>query len=196
MSNIRVAVINASTTLTDAEVQAVVPALQVQVHNDFAPAWGIDADLSFVGTGGQPAPGAWWLAIMDNSDQQDALGYHETTNEGLPMGKVFAASDQQDGLSWTVTASHELLEMLADPEIDLTVSRNPTIPPDGFTLTRCAMRAKRISTATRSTARKCPTSCFPPFSNHLGNRERSSIDRVRSSRRSSCCRAVISGSSR
>ena len=75
MSNIRVAVINASTTLTDAEVQAVVPALQVQVHNDFAPAWGIDADLSFVGTGGQPAPGAWSLAIMDNSDQQDALGY-------------------------------------------------------------------------------------------------------------------------
>jgi len=39
----------------------------------------------------------------------------------LPMGKVFAASDLKAGTSWTVTASHELLEMLGDPDIDLTV---------------------------------------------------------------------------
>jgi hypothetical protein len=39
----------------------------------------------------------------------------------LPMGKIFAASDLKYGTSWTVTASHELLEMLADPNINLTV---------------------------------------------------------------------------
>jgi hypothetical protein len=40
---------------------------------------------------------------------------------GFPIGKVFAASDLKAGTSWTVTASHELLEMLGDPNINLTV---------------------------------------------------------------------------
>jgi len=50
-----------------------------------------------------------------------ALCYHDLTSDGLPLGKVFAASDLKAGTSWTVTASHELLEMLADPNINLTV---------------------------------------------------------------------------
>lgn len=121
MANISVAVMNASTVLTDNAVNAVIPALQTQVRDHFAPAWGIDADLTFVPTGSQPMEGAWWLVILDNSDQAGALGYHDVTSEGLPLGKVFAATSLQNGLEWTVTASHELLEMLADPEIDLTV---------------------------------------------------------------------------
>jgi hypothetical protein len=125
MANIQVAVINSSTVLTDDQVSAVVPALQTQVHRDFAPAWGIDADLSFIPQGSSPSPGAWWLGIFDNSDQAGALGYHDVTSEGLPLGKVFAGSDLQAGYQWTVTVSHELLEMLADPEIDLTVFVQP-----------------------------------------------------------------------
>jgi len=126
MSNIKVSVINASTVLKDPDVQSAVPALQTQVHNDFAPAWGIDADLAFVPKGSKPAPGSWWLVILDNSDQAGALGYHDVTSEGLPLGKVFAGSDRVYGYKWTVTASHELLEMLADPEINLTVFVQPS----------------------------------------------------------------------
>jgi hypothetical protein len=121
MPNIQVAVINASTVLTDAQVNAIVPALQQQVHNDFAPVWGIDADLTFVRKGAPPPPNTWWLAILDDSNQAGALGYHETTNQGMPLGLVFARTAAQDGVNWTITASHELLEMLADPEINLTV---------------------------------------------------------------------------
>jgi hypothetical protein len=121
MANIQIAVINASTVLTDSDVEAVLPALQTQVHRDFAPPWGIDADLTFVPQGTTPVPGSWWLTVLDNSDQAGALGYHDVTNEGLPLGKVFAGSDLQYGYKWTVTASHELLEMLADPAINLTV---------------------------------------------------------------------------
>ena len=120
MSNIKVAVINASTVLKDAEVHKAVPALQAQVHDDFAPAWGVDADLIFVPKGTEPPSGAWWLGILDNSDQAGALGYHDLTNEGLPLGKVFAGTDLQYGSAWTVTASHELLEMLGDPDVNLT----------------------------------------------------------------------------
>jgi len=59
MADIQVAIINGSTVLTDNEVQAVVPDLQMQVHDHFAPAWGIDADLVFVPTGDTPPAGAW-----------------------------------------------------------------------------------------------------------------------------------------
>jgi hypothetical protein len=126
MAPIQVAVVNASTVLSDNDVQTALPALQTQVHRDFAPAWGIDADLTFVPKGAQPLPTAWQLVILDNSDQAGALGYHDVTAQGLPLGKVFAGTDRQYGLQWTVTASHELLEMLADPEINLTVFVQPT----------------------------------------------------------------------
>jgi hypothetical protein len=119
--NTKIAVINSSTVVTDAEIAAAVPAMQKQVHRDFAPAWGADAELTFVPTGKKPAAGAWWLIVLDDSDQAGALGYHDLTNDGLPLSKVFAKSDQQYGYNWTVTASHELLEMLADPDINLTV---------------------------------------------------------------------------
>ena len=119
MLNVEVAVINSSTALTDAQVQAVIPALQTQVHRDFAPVWGVDANLTFVGQGGTPAAGSWWLSILDDSNQAGEMGVHDLTSEGLPLGKVFAGSDIQAGNQWTVTASHELLELLADPDVNL-----------------------------------------------------------------------------
>jgi hypothetical protein len=118
---IQISVINESTVLADADVAPVVAALQKQVTNDFRPVWGTDAELSIVSKGSQPPSGNWWLVLLDDSDQANALGYHDLTSEGLPVGKVFAASDLKAGTSWTVTASHELLEMLGDPNINLTV---------------------------------------------------------------------------
>jgi len=121
MAKIKVSVINESTVLKDHDVQPVVNALQVQVTRDFAPHWGIDADVVYVPAGHKPDPTTWWLVLLDNSDQQGALGYHDLTPTGLPMGKVFIKTDLQYKLAWSVTMSHELLEMIADPDIDLTV---------------------------------------------------------------------------
>jgi hypothetical protein len=121
MANIKISFINRNTVLNDDQVAAALPALKQQVHSDFYPVWGTDADLSFVASDQQPAPGTWWLTVFDNSDTAGALGYNDLTSEGLPIGKVFAETDFQTGSSWTVTASHELLEMLGDPDINLTV---------------------------------------------------------------------------
>src|ERR1700684_3703317 len=118
---IQISVINESTVLADSDVTPVVAVLQKQVTNDFRPVWGTDAELVIVPQGTQPPTGSWWLVLLDDSDQANALGYHDLTTEGLPIGKVFAASDLKAGTSWTVTASHELLEMLGDPNINLTV---------------------------------------------------------------------------
>lgn len=119
MANIQVAIWNRSTVLIDDQVNAAVPALQTQVHRDFAPAWGIDADLAFVDQNSNPKPGFWWLVILDDAEQAGYLGYHDITEENLPQGKVFADTDIKNNLQWTGTASHELLEMLVDPEVNL-----------------------------------------------------------------------------
>src|SRR2546425_8159515 len=86
-ANITIAVVNESTVLSDSQVRAALPAFQAQVHDDFAPAWGIDADLVFVPRGRYAPAGSWWLVILDNSDQADALGYHDVTSSGTPLGK-------------------------------------------------------------------------------------------------------------
>jgi hypothetical protein len=116
-----VAILNASTVLTDAQLAPVVAACAKQVLNDFGPVWGIAANVTFVPKGSQPPAGAWQLVVLDDSDQAGALGYHDLTKDGLPMGKVFARTDLNNHLSWSVTISHELLEMLGDPDISLTV---------------------------------------------------------------------------
>ena len=40
-----------------------------------------------------------------------------------PIAKVFVDTDRQSGRAWTISASHELLEMLVDPGMNLTVLR-------------------------------------------------------------------------
>ena len=112
-----IAIINQSNVVTDTEAQACVAALQVQVDRDFLPEWGLRADLKFFSKNSPIPPDAWQLIILDNSDQADALGYHDVTATGLPIGKIFAKTTIDIGDNWTVTASHELLEMLLDPDI-------------------------------------------------------------------------------
>jgi hypothetical protein len=116
-----VAIQNNSTVVPDSQMPAVIAALQRQVSNEFAAAWNVDAKLILIARGEPMPAGAAQLLILDDSTQADALGFHETTSEGLPIGYCFAKSTMQDGGQWTVTASHELLELLADPDINLTV---------------------------------------------------------------------------
>jgi hypothetical protein len=120
MYKIQVAVLNEYAGFTNDEVERVVKALQIQVSEHFAPAWGINADITYY-PDKNPPPSSWQLVILDASDQAGALGYHDLTNHGLPLGKVFAGTDRVYGNCWSVTASHELLEMLADPGINIAV---------------------------------------------------------------------------
>ena len=114
-----IAVKNLSTVISDAEVTKALPAFQKQVSNDFCGSWGIDATLKFLSPKAKLPVGAWLLGIFDNADQAGALGYHDLTKAGQPMGKVFAKTTLDEGGLWTVTFSHELLEILADPNINL-----------------------------------------------------------------------------
>lgn len=116
---INISIINQSTQLSNTVIQAAIPDLQTQITRDFFPVWGVNAQLVF--TTGTPPQNNWQLIILDSYSQANVLGYHETTIVGLPIGYVFLNNSAQANVPWTVTASHELLEMLGDPDINLSV---------------------------------------------------------------------------
>src|SRR5882724_9988098 len=136
LTHMKVMVINASETLKDQDEESIknveIQALQQQVNDHFAPAWGITAELKFIKweqgqeyTKVMSCPeyvqNSWWLVLLDSSNITNFRGYHSVTEEGMPIGFVFAQNDNKYGRKWTVSASHELLEMLVDPGLNLTV---------------------------------------------------------------------------
>jgi hypothetical protein len=116
-----ISLINHSTITSDAVVAAMVPDLQTQISRDFAPIWDLDAHLEFCGRTDPIDPACWQLLILDDADQAGALGYHDLSSSGKPIGKVFARADQQAGDALSVTVSHELLEQILDPYVNLSV---------------------------------------------------------------------------
>ena len=113
---LQIAVINASTKASDADVQAMIPAFSRQWNNDLNPVWGVgEAQFTFVPKGSAPAAGSWWVVFLDDSDQANALAYHDLTNDGLPISKVFVNTILSDKASLSVGASHEICEMAVDP---------------------------------------------------------------------------------
>jgi hypothetical protein len=123
---IKIAVVNHSRALADGDAAAGVAALQKQVSEDFAPVWNIDARLDFAGKDRlrDSLPDHWGLIVVDDRAQSDQLGYHQVTRNGNPLAVVLVA-DVPAGQDWTHAASHELLEMLADPTADLAVYSRP-----------------------------------------------------------------------
>src|ERR1700722_2912073 len=102
MSLPMIAVTNVSTCLKDEPVEAVLPALQRQGSQDFGAYWDLDCTLQFLPKDGTLATGWWQIVVMDDPDQAGALGYHEMSSQGTPLGKVFAGLDLKTGASWTV----------------------------------------------------------------------------------------------
>ena len=111
----QIAVINESTAISDGDVQKMIPAFDQQWNKDLRTVWGVDdATFKFIPKGQTPPKGSWWCVFLDNSDQAGALAYHDLTNEGLPISKVFVKTLIQDKASISVGATHELCEMAVD----------------------------------------------------------------------------------
>ncbi len=116
----RLAVINESTAATDAAIEAMLPAFLEQWNSDLMIVWPIEAaTLSFVPAGHAPPAGTWWVVFLDDSDQANALAYHDLTNEGLPIAKVFVKAILADKASVSVGATHEICEMAVDPWLNV-----------------------------------------------------------------------------
>src|SRR5205823_5839900 len=86
------------------------------VSNFIVPVWGTPAKLvkstGFI-------TDAWAIVFLEDADVADALAYHDLTPDGLPISKVFVKTTIDDGELVSVSASHELVEMLVDPAINM-----------------------------------------------------------------------------
>jgi hypothetical protein len=110
-----IATYNETTVLTDVEIQTALIAFKHACDYHFEPHWNATAGFLFVPKGSTKptGPNVWELHFLDTSDQAGALGYHYDDN-GMPVMRVFAKTDAQYGLSWQVTATHEIFEALGD----------------------------------------------------------------------------------
>ncbi|HUL41508.1 MAG TPA: hypothetical protein VLV32_06365 [Burkholderiales bacterium] len=112
----KIACFNKATIALGVSFDALIAAMQVFVDKHVVPVWGTPAKLikskGFV-------KGAWAMVFLDNADQPGALAYHDLTPDGLPEAKVFVKTTLQNNDLVSVSASHELVEMLVDPAINL-----------------------------------------------------------------------------
>jgi len=111
---------NFTTMVSDADIKRYMAALQIQATRDFAPLYGLNMALRFAPKSETLHEKEWLLGIYDTAEQAGYLGYHDLTAGGTPLGKVFAKTTYADGGLLSVVVSHELLEMGADPWINLT----------------------------------------------------------------------------
>jgi hypothetical protein len=123
---IRVAVANHSSAVSDENAAAGVAAMQKQISEDFGPVWNIQALLQFCGKERlrDSLPDHWGLILVDDRAQSEQLGYHDLTSSGLPLSTILI-SNVPAGQDWTHAASHELMEMLADPGMNLAIYSRP-----------------------------------------------------------------------
>jgi hypothetical protein len=96
----------------------------------FAPYWGFGSQLRLEGKTGRkkqgrssidPADmrGDAILYVRDVVRVTDADGFHDRHFSGIPYGIVFLELSKKLQEDWTVTLSHEALELTADPENNL-----------------------------------------------------------------------------
>jgi hypothetical protein len=105
--------------LTFEEVEVFRTAMQSYIDGPFHDAWGLPAALVTVPLGLSAPEGAWSVILYDRSTVPGAEGYH--VDPGTPIGYVACADAREDGLPWSLPASHEILEMIVDPSASLTV---------------------------------------------------------------------------
>ena len=127
-----ISVINMSTAVSDGALIRAIRAINRQIAEDFTPFWSFGAQLRLEGKTGyrgktrlsiDPADmrGDAILYVRDVVRITDAEGFHDRHFSGIPYGIVFLELSKKLKEDWTVTLSHEALELVGDPENNLLV---------------------------------------------------------------------------
>lgn len=125
-----ISVINHSKGLiTDEELEFAIRAINRQIAEDFEPYWSFGGKLRLEGRS-ETSPSKDTLADMrgdaviyvwNKPKAGNPRGYHDHNNQGIPFGFVFTELSRELDEKWSVTLSHEALELIADPENNLFV---------------------------------------------------------------------------
>jgi len=140
MSLPSIAIINFTSNLREQDVQDVIRAINRQVVEDYVPIWGAgrlarlhaaDFDPSDPDSLSEERVAAdSVIYLVDQPNVPGALGFHSINSSEIPVGFVF-----EDLGDWTITLSHEVLELIVDPTANVFVpGPDPRSASDAFTL--------------------------------------------------------------
>lgn len=127
-----ISLINHSSVISDEEVQQVIRAINRQIREDFEPYWCFGATLRLEGPIGRhpnanslsDMRGDAVLYLVDGADTRSALGWHQANYKDIAYGMVFLDLCKQMKEAWSITLSHEALELVGDPMVNLMVEGN------------------------------------------------------------------------
>lgn len=119
----QLALVSEADTISIDEVARVSAALQKQAVRDLGPVWNVRATVDpFARL--EDVPLGYWPMIIRDDIGFDAAGIH-LDQDGQPFALISSGTD------WSLTASHECLEMLADPFGDRLVAGDSPKPDQG-----------------------------------------------------------------
>jgi len=126
MSNFiqQLALVSESSKIDLAEVTRVAAALDKQAARDFAPIWNVNSSIHAFERLEDVPLGYWPMIVQDNIGVKGANGIH-LDKDGQPYALITSGS------AWSLTASHETLEMLADPFGNRVIAGPSLIPEQG-----------------------------------------------------------------
>jgi hypothetical protein len=123
----QVALIAETSNISLSQLNIVAAALQKQVTRDLGPIWGITASVDAFARL-EDVPLGYWQVIISDTIPFNAAGIHLNRDNGQPFALVEFSQD------WSLTTSHEVLEMLVDPSGNRTVATNSPKPDQGRVL--------------------------------------------------------------
>jgi len=113
---VSIACVNLATVDLGVPFDRLTAVLQKCYDQHFLPIWGYPVKLYNTKT---PKKTDWQFVYFDDADTAGALGYHDLTKDGQPVSKVFVKTTKDAGELVSVTACHELFEMVIDPIANL-----------------------------------------------------------------------------
>lgn len=124
-----ISLINHTESLPDERVHDAARAVNRQIREDFEPYWHFGGSLRLEGastrrprTGQAPdLRGDAIMYLVEGRSAIKATGWHQANYRDIPYGIVMLDLCRQIGEDWTITLSHETLELLADPLCNLMV---------------------------------------------------------------------------
>jgi hypothetical protein len=124
---VNVALVNKGALLTPVEMSRIAAAINIQVREHVAPMWNTFANVFSVAPDAKLPLDTWRVYFYDRPRDLNDYGFlgrhvHET-ERAVPTGYVFVDPIRLHGGSVSEIASHETIEMLVDPWVNLEVRR-------------------------------------------------------------------------
>jgi hypothetical protein len=110
MLAIKVGLVDTTGEISTATMAAAAAALNIQVTRDLPQFWSVSATVSYLPDPHKIPQGYWPVQLVKELPPPEG-GFH-LTKHNQPYAKVIASSENDD---WTIDASHEIIEMLIDP---------------------------------------------------------------------------------